>query len=223
MQRPMSLAFAPADPVANNIALAQAPGAAGNLNLNGALMTGTNVAMDIARRIGISSTGDESGKTFTVTGVDRKGRAQTEQLKGPIANAQVSTLKDYSSGNLIIAINAASAGNITVGTDGKLSTQWFVVGRDCYDVAFDVDLGGADATYTVEATIADPYPSGNNVNPVTDLYLPPRPHPDFTDSNKSDTGVFAGIAITAIRLTLSQYASGIVVTFRVTPGGFGDG
>src|ERR1700743_2004712 len=98
MQRNMSVSLAPTDAVANSIALSQAPGGAGNLTLNGAAMSGGKVAMDIPRRIGIHSTGDETGKTFTVTGVDRQGNVQTETLKGPAANATVGTTKDFGSG-----------------------------------------------------------------------------------------------------------------------------
>lgn len=223
MQRSMQATFAPADGVANSIALAQAPGAAGNLNLNGADVAAGVVTLDLPRRLAISSTGDESGKTFTITGTDRNGRSETEVIKGPAANQQVFTLKDYASGPLVVSINAASAGNVTVGTNGSFSSQWFVVGRDCYGVAFDVDLGGLDATYTVESTIADFYPPQNNLNVPTDNYFPPRGHPDFTNVNNSDSGSFSGLSITGIRITFSQFATGMKATFRVTPGGFGDG
>ena len=139
MQRNISVTLAPADAVANSIATSQAPGAAGNLTLNGAAMSGGNVTFDTPRRIAIHSTGDESGKTFTVTGVNRYGKPISEVLAGPAANASVNTLNDFGNGALVIAISAASAGNITVGTSQTVSTPWIVIDRyDSNGIGFQV-------------------------------------------------------------------------------------
>jgi hypothetical protein len=221
MQRDMNVILAPADAVANSIAQAQAPGGAGNLNLNGAAMTAGVVAMDIPRRIGISSTGDETGRKFTVIGIGRNGQSQTEVVKGPGANLTVNTLKDYASGALVIAIDGASAGNITVGTSQMVSTQWFPIDKyDTWGVGFDVDLVGIAATYSVETTVGNPNPPGN-VNPQTDIYLPPRGLPGYTNSNNSDGGAVL-VPCTAIRLTLTQFATGIQANFRLVPASVGD-
>ena len=43
----------------------------------------------------VSSSADESGKTFTVVGTDLSCNAQTEVITGPAANATVLGLKTF--------------------------------------------------------------------------------------------------------------------------------
>jgi hypothetical protein len=220
MQRNIALTLAPADAVVNNVSTVHAYGAAGPLTLDGAAMNAGMVTLDMPRRLAITSTGDESGKVFTVTGIARNGGVQTETLAGPAAGLSVNTAKDYASGPLAISINAASAGNIRVGTSQTLSSQWLVIDRyDSNGVGFDVDLGGAACTYSVESTIDEPFPSGN-VNPPTDIYLIPRAHPNFDGHAISDQGAYT-TPINAIRLTVLTFATGAQIKFRLAPGAVG--
>ena len=55
---------------------------AGNLTINGALADGGSVTFDQPRNVIITSAGDDSGDTFTVTGTDETGTAQTEDITG---------------------------------------------------------------------------------------------------------------------------------------------
>ncbi|HKJ73525.1 MAG TPA: hypothetical protein VKA19_05360, partial [Alphaproteobacteria bacterium] len=57
------------------------PASAGNLTL----ITGQ---MDVPRNVTITSDADDSGHTFTVTGTDRYGAAQTEAISGPNATTK---------------------------------------------------------------------------------------------------------------------------------------
>ena len=75
----------------------------------------------------VSASGDESGKTFTVTGTDLSGNAQTEVITGPAANATVlgsKTFKTISS----ITPSANTTGNITLGFTGAGITTTGVTG-----------------------------------------------------------------------------------------------
>lgn len=110
---------------ATNIALSQSPAGAGNLTLNGATVSGgvaTLVTAGAALVI-ITSGGDDHLKTFTIYGTDESGIPQSEALAGGNIGVATSTL--YYKTVTRIAISAASAGTVTVGTSGVGVTRWF--------------------------------------------------------------------------------------------------
>jgi len=122
----------------NGICVSQTTSAAANLVLDGALcatingnsvyapsVSGTAATADgaWARRISITSSGDDSGITFTVTGTDINGKALSETVTGPnstetqTANTLVGLFKSVTK----IATSAATTGNIQVGIAGAAS------------------------------------------------------------------------------------------------------
>ena len=70
----------PADP--DGIATAQTLASAGDVTLDGVFCTGGVAYMTPNSCINIFSVGDDSGITFTVTGKDQYGTAQSEVLEG---------------------------------------------------------------------------------------------------------------------------------------------
>lgn len=220
MQRLVSFTLAPAAAVVNNIALAQAVAGAGNLNLNGAAVTGGVATLDMARRVGITSAGNDTARTFTITGTDRNQRAITESLKG--ANAGVAgSLKDFLT-ITNIAIDGAAAGNVTVGTTQTVSSQWVPVDRySSMDLGVTVEVGATAPTYTVEHTMDDPYTPGVGVLAPgqLDFYLKPYPCPTaaLVGANTSQSGAYS-TPITAIRLTLTAFAAGATAKATFAPG-----
>ena len=68
----------------DGIAAEQSLSSAGNLTLNGALDTSSNdnINLGAGAQVEIISTGDDSGVTFTITGTDVDGNAQTEVVTG---------------------------------------------------------------------------------------------------------------------------------------------
>lgn len=111
-----------ADAVANNICASQSPGGAGNLTINGsAAVNGVGYVpgSPTPRRVTITSAGNDSGVTFTVSGT-------IYSLTGPIgvsetvtgANASVVSTTNAFSTVTSVAISGASAGAVTVGTNG---------------------------------------------------------------------------------------------------------
>jgi len=111
--------------VTNGLALSQSLGAAGNLTLNGSLVTNSVGVMDVARRIGITSAGNDSALTWTITGTNRYGRPQSETLAGSNAGTSQS-VKDYATVTSI-AGSAATASTVTAGTTTVGSSDVMVV------------------------------------------------------------------------------------------------
>ena len=85
------------------IAALQTLGGAGNMTLTGAAATfgGTGSS----QKVSLTSGGNISAVTFTITGTDSKGAAQSEELTGPNANTVFST-KFY---NTVTQIAASAA------------------------------------------------------------------------------------------------------------------
>lgn len=117
----VSVIMAAAD--ADAICLSQTPGGAGSLTINGALASGGVATLDIARHIEISSTGNDSARTFTVTGTNRYGDTITEAITGPNIGA-VNGVKNFKTVT-DVAVDAATAGAITVGTNDSAESRWW--------------------------------------------------------------------------------------------------
>lgn len=102
-----------ADP--NGISLSQTPAAGPNeaLTITGALATASVATLGYNRKVTIDAAGDESGRTFTVTGTDENGTAQTEAITGPNATSVAGT-KDFLTVTGV-SVDANTAGAVTVG------------------------------------------------------------------------------------------------------------
>lgn len=98
----------------NNICQSQKPAEAGNLTLDGSLVSGGVVTFSQPRAVGIKSSESETSRSFTVTGhVD--GVEDSEVVTGGGKNAIAYTTKlfDDVTG---VSVDGATTGNITVGT-----------------------------------------------------------------------------------------------------------
>jgi hypothetical protein len=146
---------------ANAIALSQAVGGAGNLTLNGATVSGGVATIGTAgttlpsRRVIITSASNsDNGVVFTVYGTNRAGLAISETITG-VTTTAVQSAYDYQTVTQVAA-NGSTVGNITVGTNGVSSTDWFAL--DVMAVVFNVGgavNGAAGTTYTIETTFDD--------------------------------------------------------------------
>ena len=163
---------------ANAICLAQQPAGAGALVLNGSTVsagvaqlgpTMPNVvpAYMAQRRIIITSTGADSARVFTVTGIRAQQSAGqnnpptvTETITGVTATP-VQSVQDYASVSSI-TVDAATAGNITVGTNSVASTPWQQPDNELVDVSvnisFGVFLASGSETYGIEHHFDRPFP-----------------------------------------------------------------
>lgn len=108
---------------ANNIALSQSKGSAGNLLLNGS----TGGVLTYATQIRLVFAADESGHTFTITGTDANGQVITENIAGTTAGT-VNSVKNYLT-ITSISVNAATTGALTVGTNAVGNSSTYIVDK----------------------------------------------------------------------------------------------
>ena len=126
--------------VDESVAASQTPGGAGSLTL-----TSGTVTLSPSQYVVINSVSDETSVTFTITGTDVNGNAQTETLAGPNAGYVVgiykfSTITD-------ISVDAATTGAVSVGnqqSDGYTPTvcrKVIVHNQNRITIAFGADAG----------------------------------------------------------------------------------
>ena len=147
---------------ATAVCAAQAVAGAGNATINGASASGGVATFDVARGVNVDSTdaGDTS-QTVTVTGTDYWGQAQTETiaLNGTTAVAGLKAFKTITQ----VAVSAALAGNLTVGSTDVLGLPYRVTDagyilRSGWAGALANDAGtfvAADTTSPATATTGD--------------------------------------------------------------------
>ena len=139
---------------ANAICLSQTPAGAGLLNLNGALVANGVATLPQTRRIRITMSGDETTRTFTVTGTTYNGVQVTETIAGK-NNTSADSVLDYATVTSI-SISSAAAAPLTVGTSPVAGSTW--VRMDDWaplNVALQVKVSGT-ANYTIQQTMDDP-------------------------------------------------------------------
>ena len=150
------------------VCTAQAVAAAGDLTIDGASASGGVATLDQARRVLITSAGDDSGITFTVYGTNSTGNTISEVLTGSNAGTVQSTM-DFKTVTQVAASGAA-AGNVSVGTSGVASTPWQVLdfARNPVNVGMRFNVSGT-VNFTLELTMDDPNsvlnPQGQTIYP----------------------------------------------------------
>lgn len=157
MANPSKLSYQLAAAVANGVALAQQPLAAGLLTLNGSLASGNPAVatFDTARRVQVSSTGSDASVVFTIVGTDRNGNVQSGTVTGVVSGTPVNSAQDFLTVTAVSS-GAGTAGNITVGTSGYGSSPWVSDNWLAPSWAAAIACAGAVGTnYTVEHTYDD--------------------------------------------------------------------
>lgn len=197
--------------VANGIALSQSLGAAGNLTLNGSLVSGGVATLDsggAARRVVIHSVGDDSSLTWTITGTkpdpgnSTQSIAATETLAGANAGDAVS-LTDFLTVSQIHG-SAATAGNVTAGTNGTGSGPW--VPWDNFQPPFQVGVAArvlsGTPTYQLDVTYDDVYDTATP-NAVAWSNMTGK----TADAQTALTESNGAVPVSASRLTLTAVGS----------------
>jgi hypothetical protein len=222
MQRTTSVTLAPAALSANGISLSQKPAAGGvqALTITGALASAGVATLPQPRRVGITSSADDTGRVFTVTGTDRYDRPLTEALVGPGTGLTVSTINDFKTVTGV-SVDANTAGNITVGTSGVMSSQWIPLDRvSMENLGIGVHQTGV-ANWTVEYTMEDPFTPGVGFQPdsgIPSFYLTPYPNADLTAQAAKKAAFMSNQPATAIRLTINSFTAPATVTMDLAPG-----
>ena len=142
---------------ANNIAQSQSPGA-GAIVLNGSTVVNGVAILDVARRVLLTSGGNDSAITFTVKGTDWNGNTQSETLAGGNA-AAVATALDFASITGVTHTGSV-AGTLTIGTNGVASTRPVFLDEYSYaPTSVQIDVTGT-VNYTVQQSLDDPNQPG---------------------------------------------------------------
>lgn len=156
----------------NNIAMSQALASSGNLLLNGSTVTASVAILDSPRRVVLSSTGNDASALFTVTGTNRYGTLQTENVAGTSGGSSY-TVYDYKTVTKI-ALNAAAASNVLAGTNGVGSGPWFALNR--YVTPGNTSLGMSVTSGSMTATGEYTYDDPNLLVPANTA-VPPNVFP----------------------------------------------
>lgn len=144
--------------VANSVALSQTTGAAGPLTLNGSLVVGGVAVLSATSaaqtQLTLTSAGNDSAVSFTITGTDYRAQTVTEVLVGPNANT-VTSVNSYARVSSIVA-SAAVGVAITAGNAVTGSSP--VVVLDQYNNPFQVSMS---VTFTGAANVTVQYTNDN--------------------------------------------------------------
>ena len=176
----------------NGIAESQTPLGAGNLVLDGVFVTAGVAILDQQRQILITPAGADAARTFTVTGTDDQDRTITEDVAGannPATSVSVLNFKTVTQ----IAVDAATAGAIEVGTNGVGASQEIPLDQfiSPFNVSLFIGIGAGAVDVTVQFTGDDVFASAG---PFTWTA-----HPDLTNVVADGDGTFIS-PVTACRL-----------------------
>lgn len=204
-----TISYAAADP--NSAVEAETPVDGVNLTLGGAFASGGVVTFPEATTVGFTSTSDISDVTFTVTGTDGNGIAQSEAVTG-VNNSTVSTTSLFKT---ITSIAVATVTTYTVETVevGNPDTPSFGTGAwwplDIYVpnqvTNISVNELAGSITYSVEYTNEDPFDTS-----ITQLAVA-HPVAALTGATASQTA-FTTTLMRAVRVNFTAGAG----TGRVT-------
>lgn len=150
MSNPFQVTLAYTAAAANNIAASQSPGS-GAITINGSLATGGVATLDAARRVIITSGGNDTGITFTVNGTNRNGNTLTEAVTGA-SGAAATTTQDFATVTSVTHTGSVAT-TVTVGTSGVGSSQWFAVDWRANPISIGIGVVvSGTINYTVEYT-----------------------------------------------------------------------
>lgn len=211
--RPKVLTVTPtvdADP--NGVSVSQTPASGGvqSLTITGALASGGVATFDIARRVAITSVGDETGRTFTVTGTDRRGTTISEAITGANAGAAESLL-DFLTVTAVTT-DDDTAGAVEVGTTGTASSGWFV--PDKYANEFNVGIGciaSGTLNYDVELTYDNLLDPSRTESSTANVFN----HADVVNETASTHGSQT-TPVGGIRLTVNSFTASTAPTVSAT-------
>ena len=154
--------------VANGVCLSQSGTAGTALTIAGSLSSGGVATFDTPRRVIVTSAGNDSANSFTITGTDRYGRTQVEVLTG--ANTTFAqTLRDFSTVTKVVP-TSNTASTVTVGTNGVGSTDVWVLDSwaNPQVVNYSAVGTGSNTSYIMEIAIDDFSPQWDlNANVAT--------------------------------------------------------
>lgn len=152
--RPIFVTKQLAAAVSTGICTSQSPGA-GAITLNGSLVTGGVANLTTQRQVIITSGGNDSGISFTITGTNDNNIVISETITGANAGAATSTVNFLTVTSITHTGSVAST--VTAGTNGVGCTAPIPLAH--YQTPFNVSLAlefpTAGSTATVQYTYDD--------------------------------------------------------------------
>jgi hypothetical protein len=140
-----------------------------------------NAAPAVARRVLLTTTGNEVGKSFVVTGLDRNGFPISETIAG-VNNTTATGVLDFAV-ITSITISAEAANALTIGTASTAGGPWFRLDDWApSNIAIQCNVSGT-ANFTVQSTLDDPFDPVSPVLPAAMTWI-----------NTSDTAAVAASA-----------------------------
>jgi hypothetical protein len=211
MARPKRFTITPQSD-ADGVSTSQTPAAGGvqSLTITGALASGGKYNTTTPHLINITCAGNESARTFTVTGKNHAGQPVSESVTG--ANVGVATTAGYFTEVSGITVDANTAGAVTVGVNGVCSSPWYPVDRRCLDfgIGFAVELSsGAVMTYSVQHTMDDVQSASATISWIN--------HDSVAAETTTQDGNYENPP-SAIRTIITSFTSG-TAQFNIIPRG----
>ena len=141
--------------VDNAVCLAQTRGTAGALTINGGNAVNGVAIFNAAYAVTVTSTGNDSTRTYTITGTNAAGNALTETITGPNATT-VSTTSAFLTVTEILVVGGGTVGTVRAGFAAPGVTAPLPLdnhGRP--DISLQVVVSGT-VTWTVQQTLDNP-------------------------------------------------------------------
>jgi hypothetical protein len=183
-------------------------GAAANAITVGRAGTAT---FDVARRVIVTSGGNDTGITFTLAGTDTNGTPITEAVTGASGGAASSVLS-YKTLTSVLT-SAAAATTVIVGTNGVADSPW--VRFDDYaahaEVAIQATVSGT-ANYTIQQTLQDPNASFPDTVAAASVVWVDHPDPNVVSATATKQANYAYPPLYAKVVLNSSSGSGYVST-----------
>lgn len=186
----------------------QTPGAATSLTLNGVIGTGS---LTYGRALTLTSGGDDTDVTFTLTGTDADGKDQTEAIVGANAGAVVTT-KYFKTVSTITVSGSTVATTIKVGTSGATRAAVSqTVPLNFYDqVATTVSV---DVTGTIDFSIQETFDDIMTNGPTAAVWVAVS----ALAAKTADTTSPISRGATAVRVLVNSYTNGGELQAMIIP------
>lgn len=206
--RPIFITKQLAAAVSTGICTSQSPGA-GAITLNGSLVSGGVANLVTQRQVIITSGGNDSGITFTITGTNDNGVAISETITGANAGVATSTIDFYTVTS--ITHTGSVAGTLTSGTNGVGCTHPIPLGQyvSPFNTSLALEFPTAGSTATVQYTYDDVF----SLSVVQSNGLRWTSVSSLTDkTTDSDGSLTAPVA--AVRMKITAGTAPVTITVR---------
>lgn len=146
--------------VNNAVCLDQTRVGAGALTINGTLATGGVATFAVAYTVSVTSTGNDSSRTYTITGTNANGSTISETITGPNTTTVYTTLY-FKTVTGVSVVGGGTVGTVRVGfgTSGVTPTIPIDIhGRP--EISLQVAVSGS-ATWTIQQSLDNPWENTN--------------------------------------------------------------